>query len=138
VLASEFGLEATRDFTPAFSGGHDNSILGVVNQDYDAAAIANSVRKRMEARDVLKADQIEIIYTSETFPTTGYGTVNNLHPDLQEKVQEAFFTFDWTGTSMEAEFQNSGESQFIPITFQENWSVIRAIDAAMNVSYTCG
>jgi phosphonate transport system substrate-binding protein len=29
---------------PAFSGAHDNSILGVANKDYDAAAIANSVK----------------------------------------------------------------------------------------------
>ncbi|MBQ2261376.1 MAG: phosphate/phosphite/phosphonate ABC transporter substrate-binding protein [Loktanella sp.] len=137
LLASEFGLEAERDFTPAFSGAHDNSILGVANRDYDAAAIANSVRIRMEARDVVQADQLEIIYTSDTFPTTGYGTVYNLHPDLQEKVAEAFFSFDWTGTAMEEEFSNSGESQFIPITFQENWSVIRQIDAAMGVEYNC-
>jgi phosphonate transport system substrate-binding protein len=137
LLESEFNLVAERDFTPAFSGAHDNSILGVANQDYDAAAIANSVRKRMEARDVIQPDQLEIVYTSQTFPTTGYGTVYNLHPDLQEKVREAFFTFDWTGTSMEAEFQNSGEAQFIPITFQEFWAVIRQIDAAMGVQYTC-
>jgi phosphonate transport system substrate-binding protein len=137
LLASQFDLLPERDFTPAFSGAHDNSILGVANKDYEAASIANSVRKRMEAREVISADQIEIIYTSQTFPTTGYGTVHNLHPDLQAKVQEAFFTFDWTGTSMEAEFQNSGESQFIPITFKEFWSVIREIDAANGVQYTC-
>ena len=137
LLAAEFGLEAGRDFTPAFSGAHDNSILGVANQDYDAAAIANSVRKRMEARDVVRAEQLEIFYTSDTFPTTGYGTVYNLHPDLQEKVREAFFSFEWEGTSMEEEFQNSGEAQFIPITFQEYWAVIRQIDAAMGVQYTC-
>jgi phosphonate transport system substrate-binding protein len=95
------------------------------------------VRKRMVARDVITEDAVEIIYTSQTFPTTGYGTVYNLHPDLQEKVQEAFFSFDWTGTSMETEFQNSGESQFIPITFQENWAVIRQIDEANGVSYSC-
>lgn len=137
LLASEFGLQAERDFIPAFSGAHDNSILGVANRDYDAAAIANSVRKRMEARDVVKADQLEIFYTSDTFPTTGYGTVFYLHPDLQEKVAEAFFSFDWTGTSMEEEFSNSGEAQFIPITFKENWSVIRQIDTAMGVEYNC-
>jgi len=137
LLAAEFGLEAGRDFTPAFSGAHDNSILGVANQDYDAAAIANSVRKRMEARGVVRAEQLEIIYTSDTFPTTGYGTVFNLHPDLQDKVREAFFSFEWEGTSLQEEFRNSGEAQFIPITFQDNWSVIRQIDAAMGVSYTC-
>lgn len=138
LLASTFGLNAGDDFTPAFSGSHDNSILGVANRDYEAAAIANSVRKRMEARDVVNADQLEVFYVSDTFPTTGYGVAHNLHPDLQEKIREAFFSFDWTGTAMEAEFQNSGEAQFIPITFQEYWAVIREIDAAMGVQYTCG
>lgn len=137
LLESEFGLVADVNYTPAFSGGHDNSILGVANQDYDAAAIANSVLTRMEARGVVSRDDLVTIYKSDTFPTSGYGTVFNLHPDLQEKIQEAFFSFEWEGTGLEREFGAQGESQFIPITFQENWSVIRQIDAAMGVTYTC-
>jgi len=137
LLKAEFNLEAGRDFTPAFSGAHDNSILGVANKDYDAAAIANSVKTRMIERNVVREDQFEIIYTSQTFPTTGYGVVYNLHPDLQEKIKEAFFSFEWEGTKLQEEFGKSGESQFIPITFQEDWAVIRQIDEASGVSYTC-
>jgi len=137
LLAASYNMKAGEDFTPAFSGAHDNSILGVVNKDYDAAAIANSVMNRMIQRDVVSADQIVSIYKSDTFPTTGYGTAHNLTPELQEKIREAFFSFDWAGTSLEAEFSKSGEAQFIPITFKENWSVVREIDAAMSVQYTC-
>lgn len=137
LLEAEYGLVVNNDYSPAFSGAHDNSILGVVNRDYDAAAIANSVAHRMMQRGVINDGDYVTIYQSDSFPTTGYGTAHNLHPDLQEKIREAFFSFDWTGTSMEAEFGNSGESQFIPITFQEHWSVIRQIDAAMGVQYTC-
>jgi hypothetical protein len=43
ILKGEFGLVAEVDFTPAYSGKHDNSILGVYNGDYEVAAIANSV-----------------------------------------------------------------------------------------------
>ena len=137
LLAAEFGLEAGVDFDTAFSGAHDNSILGVANKDYDAAAIANSVKARMIERDVVSEDQLEVLYTSGTFPTTGYGVVYNLAPELQEKVKETFFSYDWEGTALEEEFRNSGEDQFIPITFQENWAVVRQIDEAMGVSYTC-
>lgn len=137
LLASEYGMEAGTDFTPAFSGAHDNSILGVVNRDYDAAAIANSVLTRMVDRGVVSMDQIKSIYKSETFPTTGYGTAHNLTPELQDAIREAFFSFDWEGTSLAEEFGKSGESQFIPITFAEHWSVVRDIDAAMGVSYEC-
>ncbi|PZX48079.1 phosphonate transport system substrate-binding protein [Roseinatronobacter thiooxidans] len=137
LLESEFGLVVDENYTPAFSGGHDNSILGVANQDYDAAAIANSVLTRMEARGVVSRDDLVTIYKSDTFPTSGYGTVYNLHPELQEKIRDAFFSFEWAGTGLEREFGAQNESQFIPITFQENWSVIRQIDAAMGVTYTC-
>lgn len=137
LLASVYGLKAGTDFEPVFSGKHDNSILGVANKDYPAAAIANSVMTRMIERDVVKADQIVSIYKSETFPTTGYGIAHNLTPALQEKIKEAFFSFKWEGSSLAAEFGKSGEEQFIPITFKDTWSVIRQIDAATGVSYAC-
>ena len=137
LLAANYGMEAGRDFTPAFSGAHDNSILGVANKDYDAAAIANSVKTRMIDRGVVTADQFKVIYKSDTFPTTGYGTAHNLTPELQEKIREAFFSFEWEGSSLQEEFGRAGEAQFIPITFKDNWSVIREIDAAMGVRYEC-
>lgn len=139
ILQSEFNMIAGKDFDPVFSGKHDNSILGVANKDYPAASIANSVLNRMLGRDVVKSDQLVSIYKSQTFPTTGYGVVYNLKPELQEKIKEAFFSFDWEGSKLLAEFQTSEPPQekFIPITFKDNWSVIRQIDEATGVSYEC-
>ncbi|MDP2698399.1 phosphate/phosphite/phosphonate ABC transporter substrate-binding protein [Thalassospira sp.] len=137
LLASEFSMKAGTDFEAVFSGKHDNSILGVANKDYPAAAIANSVLTRMVSRDVVKADQVKSIYKSQTFPTTGYGIVYNLKPELQEKIKEAFFSFPWEGSALKEEFAKSGESKFIPITFKEHWDVIRKIDDANGVSYDC-
>lgn len=137
ILKADFGMKAGEDFEPVFSGKHDNSILGVANKDYPAAAIANSVLSRMIQRDVVKAEQIKSIYKSQTFPTTGYGLVYNLKPELQAKIKEAFETFEWEGSALKAEFEKSGEAQFIPITFKEDWAVIRKIDEANGVAYTC-
>ncbi|KGK43197.1 phosphonate ABC transporter substrate-binding protein [Nitrincola sp. A-D6] len=137
LLEAEFGMIAERDFDPSFSGGHDNSILGVVNKDYDAAAVANSVLNRMILRDVVKSDSYTTVYKSQTFPTTGYGYVYNLKPELAEKVKQAFFTYDWEGSALQEEFKNSGEAQFIPITYQQHWEVVRTIDKAMDVTYNC-
>jgi phosphonate transport system substrate-binding protein len=137
LLKAEFGLEAGTDFEATFSGKHDNSILGVANQDYDAAAIANSVKDRMLEREVVSEDQLKILYTSQTFPTTGYGLVYNLAPELQEKIKQAFFSFEWDGTTLQEEFSKSGEGQFVEISFQDDWDVIRKIDEANGVSYDC-
>jgi phosphonate transport system substrate-binding protein len=137
LLKSEFDMIADRDFTPTFSGKHDNSILGVANKDYDAASIANSVKIRMIKREVVKEEDLKVLYKSQTFPTTGYGHVYNLTPELQQKIREAFETFEWEGTTLKEEFEKNGEGQFIPITYKEHWDVIRTIDAANDVSYAC-
>ena len=137
ILKVEYGLEARKDFEPVFSGKHDNSVLGVANKDYPAAAVANEVMQRMIARGVIKSDQVKTIYKSQTFPTTGYGVVYNLKPELQEKIKQAFFSFPWKGSALAEEFGKAGEAKFIPITFKKHWEVIRKIDAATNVSYDC-
>jgi phosphonate transport system substrate-binding protein len=91
----------------------------------------------MIARDVIKEDQIVSIYKSPTFPTTGFGVAYNLTPELKEKIKNAFFNFDWDGTSLQAEFEKSNEGQFLPMTYKEFWEVIRKIDTANDVSYAC-
>ena len=136
-----------RDFEAVFSGKHDNSILGVANKDYIAASIANSVKDRMIKRNVIKAEDVVTIYKSQTFPTTGFGYVYNLAPELKNKIKEAFFSFqcdkpDWSKkemvpTTLKEEFSKSKEGQFIPITYKTHWDVIRTIDKANGVSYAC-
>ena len=137
ILKADFNMVAGADFEPVFSGKHDNSILGVANKDYPAASIANSVLSRMIEREVIKPDQVVSIYKSQTFPTTGFGVVYNLKPELQEQIRDAFFSFNWDGTALQAEFEKSGEGQFLPMNYKEFWEVIRKIDTANGVSYAC-
>jgi phosphonate transport system substrate-binding protein len=135
ILKGEFGLIADKDFKTSFSGKHDNSILGVVNNDYEAAAIANSVLKRMVDRKVVDPAKIRSIYKSQTFPTTGYGHAHNLHPAVTAKIKQAFFTFPWEGSDLQKEFKKEG--RFVGIHHKSDWGVIRKIDTANNVSYDC-
>lgn len=137
ILKGDFDMLPDRDFEPVYSGKHDNSILGVANKDYMAASIANSVKSRMISREVITEDQVKVIYKSQTFPTTGFGTAHNLTPELKEKIRNAFFNFEWEGTSLQAEFEKSNEGQFLEMTYQEFWEVIRKIDTANGVSYAC-
>ena len=87
ILKSDYDMVAETDFEPVFSGKHENTILGVANKDYTAGAIANSVMHRMLQRDVIQEDQIVSIYKSQTFPTTGFGVVYNLKPELQDQIR---------------------------------------------------
>lgn len=137
ILKADFNMVPKVDFEAVYSGKHDNSILGVANKDYMAASIANSVMKRMISRDVIKADQVKSIYKSQTFPTTGFGVAHNLQPELKAKIMDAFFSFEWDGSSLQKEFEKSNEGQFLKMTYKEFWDVIRKIDTANGVSYSC-
>ncbi len=139
LLRDAFKMEAGKDYTPVFSGRHDNSVLGVVNKDYPVAAIASEVARRMVARNVIKADSYKVIYESERFPTTAYGVVYNLKPELQAKVAEAFRTFQWEGSALAAEFGKSipPSESFMAITYKDAWKVVREVDASVGVKYTC-
>jgi phosphonate transport system substrate-binding protein len=139
LLRQKFGLEAGKDYEPVFSGKHDNSIMGVANKDYPVAAVANSVMQRMTARKMVGQDQMVSLYKSQTFPTTGYGYVYNLKPELAAKVREAFFTFPWEGSELLKEFgvAEPPQQKFMPITYKEHWQIVRDIDEAMGVKYDC-
>lgn len=135
ALFKSMGVMPDVDYKVIYSGKHDNSILGVANKDYDAAPIASSVLDRMIMKGVVKKDDLRVIWESRLFPTTSYGYVYNLKPDLAKKVVDAFLSFDWKGTALEKEFGKQAD-RFIPITYKENWADIRTIQKENSVVYS--
>ncbi|WP_299236219.1 phosphate/phosphite/phosphonate ABC transporter substrate-binding protein [uncultured Halomonas sp.] len=134
ALFPEMGIVPGEDYEVVYSGSHDQSMLGVVAQDYDAAPVASEVVERMAARGLYDPDDVRILYESDSFPTTSYNYAHNLHPDLVDRIEEAFFSFDFAGTELGEEFE--GVEKFIPINYQEHWKVIRTIQSANGVEYT--
>lgn len=136
LLEKEFGLKVGRDYQSKFSGKHDNSILGVVNSDYEAAAVADVVLGPMAARKVFDRNDIRTIYKSGAFPTTGYGYANTLKPELAEKIKAAFLSYRIdSDPALRDEFPE--QSHFMPISYKTQWEVVRQVDAATGVKYDC-
>lgn len=134
ALFPALGVTPEQDYEVVYSGSHDQSMLGVVAGDYDAAPVASEVVDRMAERDLYDPEEVKIIWESEPFPTTSYTYAHNLDPALVEKIKEAFFSFDFAGTALGEEFQ--GVSKFIPISYKKDWAVIREIQKANGVQYT--
>lgn len=134
ALFPELGVVPDEDYKVIYSGSHDQSMLGVVAGDYDAAPVASEVVERMAARDLYDEEDVRIVWESDRFPTTSYNYAYNLHPDLVEKIKEAFYSFKFAGTELGEEFD--GVETFIPINYKEHWKVIRAIQSANGVQYT--
>ncbi|MEC9484033.1 MAG: phosphate/phosphite/phosphonate ABC transporter substrate-binding protein [Halomonas sp.] len=134
ALFPKQGVVPGEDYEVIYSGSHDQSMLGVVAGDYDAAPVASEVVDRMAERGLYDPDEVKIVFESKRFPTTSYTHAHNLDPALAEKIKEAFFTFDFKGTALGEEFD--GVTQFVPITYKKDWEVIRDIQQANGVTYT--
>ncbi|MFT6654732.1 MAG: phosphonate transport system substrate-binding protein [Marinomonas primoryensis] len=127
------GLTPDKDYEVKYSGKHDQSVMGVLSGDYDAAPVASDVFKRMVDAQRVSKDDFRIIYTSPRFPTSSFGYAHDLNPELVEKIKKAFFTFRFP-----AEMQKTfgGADRFFPITYKEEWQVIRDIAHASGTAYT--
>ncbi|MBL3557721.1 phosphate/phosphite/phosphonate ABC transporter substrate-binding protein [Marinobacter sp. JB05H06] len=134
ALFPDLGVVPDEDYKVIYSGSHDQSMLGVVAGDYDAAPVASEVVERMADRGLYDEDDVRIVWESDRFPTTSYNYAYNLHPDLVDKIKEAFYSFKFEGTELGKEFD--GVETFIPINYKEHWKVIRAIQSANGVEYT--
>lgn len=132
VLYPKEGLTPNLDYKPIMSGGHDKSVIGVIAGDYDMAGVASSVYERMVARGIVSADKLRTIYKSELFPTSSYAYAHDLKPELAGKIVSCFHDFRFP-PEMQKEFK--GDDRFLPITYRENWKVVRDIAEGSGTPY---
>ncbi|MEP3674864.1 phosphate/phosphite/phosphonate ABC transporter substrate-binding protein [Sulfitobacter sp.] len=134
ALFPSLGVIPDEDYEVVYSGSHDQSMLGVVAGDYDAAPVASEVVDRMAERGLYDTADVRKIWESDPFPTTSFTLAHDLDPELANTIKEAFFSFGFEGTALGAEFE--GVSKFVPITYKDQWAVIREIQASNGVEYT--
>jgi phosphonate transport system substrate-binding protein len=134
ALFKALGVEPGKDYEVLYSGKHDNSIMGVVNKDYDAAPIANTVMERMQARGMFKPDALRVVYESAAFPRTAFGVAHNLPPELKAKIKDAFLTYDFKKSKLATEFKDV--ERFAEVVYSEAWRDVRTIQQASGVRYT--
>jgi phosphonate transport system substrate-binding protein len=128
------GVVPGKDYQIAFSGKHDNSVLGVVNGDYDAAAVADTVLERMVNRGLVKKSDYKVVYTSPIFPRAGWAYHHALEPGLAAKVKEAFSSFRVQGSSVGKEFRDI--TRFVPIDYKKDWESVVGILEANGASFS--
>lgn len=134
ALFSAMGVVPGKDYEILYSGKHDNSVMGVVNKDYDAAPVASTVVERMQARGMFKPDALRIVYESAPFPRTAFGIAHNLTPELKAKIREAFLGFDFKKSKLAAEFKDT--ERFAAIVYKDAWRDVLTIQKSSGVTYT--
>jgi phosphonate transport system substrate-binding protein len=72
-----------------FSGSHDASILAVPNKKVDAAAVADRILASAIAKGQVKADELEIVWSSNPIPESPMVWRKDLDPALKAKIAKA-------------------------------------------------
>jgi len=125
LLQKRYHYKKNQDYFVNFSGRHGKSILGVANKKYKVAAVASSVLNRMIKSKKLAPNSIKVIFQSKKFPTTGYGYVKNLKPELIQKIKYAFESFKWTnkdGTKTSLKKRFITHDKFLKIDYKQVWT----------------
>lgn len=128
LLMKQHGLQPERDYDWGFSFGHENSIRGVADGRFSAAAVASDILERMVAGGEVPADAFRVVYESEPYPPGVLGYVYNLAPGLREGVRQALVDFDWAGSGLERRYGKAGSARFAPVDYQRDWAPIRQIN----------
>ena len=136
-MFKERGIDPTRDFKQIlYSGGHDATVLAVLNRKVDAGATyANSTESHDSAwmrylKNPEDAKQIRAIAFSEPIPADNLVINGNLDERIAKKVEESFLALsrDPKGKQMMRDlYQIDG---FVPATDRDYDSVRQAFDTA--------
>jgi phosphonate transport system substrate-binding protein len=135
LLQSYHSLTPGRDFGIRYSGGHIESIRGIAAKQYEAAAVANDMLSRAVSAGEIQPNQFRSIFKSESFPTAGFGYSHALKPELAQKVRDALSTFAWKGTGVEREFASAQYNKLIPVSYKDDWALVRRIDDAIGSAH---
>ena len=110
--------------TTIFSGKHDQSVMGVNSGDYDAAAVASDVFKRMVERGQVKEADFRVIYRSEKFPTSSFAYAHDLEPKFRDQMLKCFYDYRFPAEMSKA---FDGADRFYPVTYQKDWAIVRQV-----------
>lgn len=134
LLKEQEDMQPERDYTWGFSLGHEESIRGVANKEYEAAPVASDILERMIEKGEIDAGAIRTIYESERFPPATIGYVYNLAPELRTAIREVLLGFNLVGTGLEGQF-GSQVTKLVEVDYKNDWATARRIDQlAINAS----
>ncbi|MFP8955455.1 phosphate/phosphite/phosphonate ABC transporter substrate-binding protein [Natrialbaceae archaeon A-CW3] len=129
ALFRDEGVVPGDDYEYEFSGGHDTSLLGVMNRDYDAAPIASIVAAREEAVD---PDELKVVWASDPYPVGAVSYRYNLVQEVQDGIERALLDYDYAGTEYEAQL---GHTNMIPVDYATHYDIMLGIHEENGIEY---
>ncbi|MBS1252247.1 MAG: Phosphate-import protein PhnD [Anaerolineales bacterium] len=136
ALFTNQGVKPDEDYEVVYSGGHEQSALGVFHGDYDAAPVCSTCYARVVRAGQIDGEAIKVVWASDPFPTTGFSYRYNLRPELQEGIRATFLDYDYSDTGIAEVFE--GRGTFIEIDYATVWDIILQTQESLGVEYETG
>jgi phosphonate transport system substrate-binding protein len=73
-----------------FTGSHDANALAVANKRVDAATIADRILDAAVAKNLVKREDLQVVWESDPIPESPTVWRKNLSPELKAKIKTAF------------------------------------------------
>jgi phosphonate transport system substrate-binding protein len=87
------GIDPNKDVTPVMTGGHDASVIGVMNGQCDAGFAEDSmINTTLPKKGQLKPGQLDIVWKSDNIAGAPIAVSDDLAPDLKTKIADVFNT----------------------------------------------
>lgn len=135
VMMEQAGLVLGKDYDFVFTHGHAQLMQDIATKKYVAGSTASDLLERAIQQGELEEGAVKIIYESEPFPAAALGISHRLKPDLAEKLRVALIGFSFVGTPLEQEYAASGADSLVPISYKDDFALIRRIDDAVGYNH---
>jgi phosphonate transport system substrate-binding protein len=136
IMLKDAGLLPERDFQLRFSGGQENSLVGLKEGRYKAVAVASDYLARAVDRNVLSKGSYKVIADMGPFPSASIGVSCLLQPELAAKIRAALFSFKWSNSSLAREFGPSGQTKFESVKYKDDFLLVRRLDTETGQDYS--
>lgn len=129
-LATELGTTADEYFSEvAFSGGHEQSVMALVNGTFEAVAThwrnetAGNIQN-MEKKGLIPAGSTRIIWTSPVIPNTPVMINTTLPQELQDEFKAALMAFPEKDPEGFATYSNGTSSGYVEAKHEDYLDVV--------------
>lgn len=124
---------ATHFSASVFSGSHENSVIGVVKGQYEAASTywtneTSGMVQRLEGRGMVPKGSTRIIWTSPLIPNSPFCVRANLPQALQDAVREAMLAMKERAPEVFKALTDGQVSRFAPAKHEDYLDVVAVIE----------
>lgn len=129
----ESGIDAATHFgaTP-FSGSHENSVMGLINGTFDAAATwwrneEYSNPQRMEMKKMIAPGQWRVVWKSPKLPSSPWAMSTKLPQEMRDDVQKALLAMPTADPDAWKGLTSGKASALREVTHEDYDSIVRMI-----------